>query len=345
MNKLKVVDLFCGCGGFSSGLTSAGLEVLAGIDYWNAAINTYKNNFNHIALHKDLKKYPPLDFEKDTNIKQIDVLVFSPPCQGYSSAGKRDKNDPRNFLFTESIKYLNHYKPRAFLMENVAGILSMKTKDNTKVIDTIMEHLTKDYNCKYYKLSAADFEVPQNRKRVIFIGFRKNTNIEPTPPDIVSNKHIPVKTILEKRDDVDNSYFLSKKAIDGINTKKEKMKAKKHGFGAQFLDPEKPSYTIPARYWKDGYDALVKYSDTDIRRLTINELKKIQSFPDNFQFVGNKKDIITQIGNAVASRFAYHLGKYLINKLNPPVVPQEIIIPENIPVKKRKTITVKGGKK
>ena len=73
----------------------------------------------------------------------------------------------------------------------------------------------------------------------------------------------------------------------------------------------KPSYTIPARYWKDGYDALVKYADDDVRRLTITELKRIQTFPDSYVLDGSKKDIIIQIGNAVACRFAYHLGKYI----------------------------------
>lgn len=89
------------------------------------------------------------------------------------------------------------------------------------------------------------------------------------------------------------------------------MKEKNNGFGAQLLKLDKPSYTIPARYWKDGYDALVKYSNTRIRRLTILELKRIQSFPDEYILVGNKKDQIIQIGNAVPCKFAYYLGKYI----------------------------------
>jgi DNA (cytosine-5)-methyltransferase 1 len=97
--------------------------------------------------------------------------------------------------------------------------------------------------------------------------------------------------------------------------KKKKSKEAGKGFGAQFLDLNKPSYTIPARYWKDGYDALVKYSDAEIRRLTITELKRIQTFPDNYVINGSKKYIIMQIGNAVACRFAYHLGKHIINIL------------------------------
>ena len=92
-------------------------------------------------------------------------------------------------------------------------------------------------------------------------------------------------------------------------------KEKGFGFGAQMLDFDKPSYTIPARYWKDGYDALVKYNEKEIRRLTITELKRIQSFPDNYIIDGSSKDIIMQIGNAVACKFAYYLGKYIINTL------------------------------
>ena len=108
---------------------------------------------------------------------------------------------------------------------------------------------------------------------------------------------------------------MSEKAINGINRKKEKSKNEGKGFGAQFLKMDEPSYTIPARYWKDGYDALVKYDDNRIRRLTIKELKKIQTFPDNYILKGTNKDIIMQIGNAVACKFAYHLGKYIINIL------------------------------
>lgn len=136
------------------------------------------------------------------------------------------------------------------------------------------------------------------------------------PKPTTANNHIAVKTILEKRSVVDKKYFLTEKAINGINEKKKKMIARKHGFGAQYLDPDRPSYTIPARYWKDGYDALVWYSDNDIRRLTESELKKIQTFPNDFIFTGTKKDVIIQIGNAVASNFAMEIGKYLIKKLD-----------------------------
>ena len=215
----------------------------------------------------------------------------------------------------EYVKYLNYFKPRGFFMENVMGILSMKTEDNTPCIDIIMSYFNVDYNCIIMKLYASDFEVPQNRRRVIIFGIRKDIGIMPCEPKIVSRNRIAVGTILLDKNQVDKSYFLSEKAINGILNKKAKAKANGNGFGAQFLNLDKPSYTIPARYWKDGYDALVKYSDTCIRRLTILELKRIQTFPDSYILEGSKKDVIMQIGNAVACKFAYHLGNHIIDML------------------------------
>lgn len=318
---LTVLDLFCGCGGMSKGLQDAGLNVLFGIDVWDKAINSYEQNFTHPAICADLTKLSPARFDLEYNKNRpIDVLVGGPPCQGFSMAGKRDAADPRNSLFMEYVKYLEYFAPKAFIMENVMGILSAKNSENKKVIEIILEELTQNYNCVVCKLYASDFEVPQNRRRVIIIGARKNLNIIPQEPaKILSTAdRIPVGEVILARKDVDPKYYLSARGIAGINRKKERSKKKGHGFGAQFLTMSKPSYTIPARYWKDGYDALVKYSETAIRRLTIVELKRIQSFPDDFVIEGSKREQIMQIGNAVACRFAYHLGKHVVNTLHPP---------------------------
>ena len=317
---LNVIDLFCGCGGMSKGLTDAGLNIIAGIDIWDKAVESYNKNFEHKAYCEDLTKLPPEKFNELYNKenKNIDILVGGPPCQSFSIAGKRDKNDPRNALFMEYVKYLDYFKPKAFIMENVIGMLSKKTSNGEKVIDIIMEQLNRNYNCIINKLYASDFEVPQNRRRTIIIGIRKDLNIIPKEPEPIIQSvkdRIPVKNILIPRNDIDKKYYLSEKALAGIANKKGVNKEKGFGFGAQMLDFEKPSYTIPARYWKDGYDALVRYNETEIRRLTIMELKRIQSFPDNYIIDGSNKDIIMQIGNAVACKFAYHLGKYIINTL------------------------------
>jgi len=318
--KLNVIDLFCGCGGMSKGLIDAGLNIIAGIDIWNIAVQSYNKNFHHKAYCEDLMNFSPEKFNELYNKenKIIDILVGGPPCQSFSIAGKRDKNDPRNTLFMEYVKYLNYFNPKAFIMENVIGILSKKTIDGEYVINIIMNELNKNYNCIITKLYASDFEVPQNRRRTIIIGIRKDLNILPKEPEPIIKSikdRIPVKTILLEKEFIDKKYYLSEKALTGIENKKKINKEKGFGFGAQILDFDKPSYTIPARYWKDGYDALVKYNEKEIRKLTILELKRIQSFPDDYIITGSNKDIIMQIGNAVACRFAYYLGKYLINIL------------------------------
>ena len=318
-SQLSVLDLFCGCGGMSKGLEESGLNIVAGLDIWDKAIDSYKQNFDHLSVCDDISRLTPKSFCEKYNISNshIDIIVGGPPCQGFSIAGKRDVKDPRNSLFMEYVKYLNYFNPKAFIMENVMGILSMKNSLNIKVIDIIMEELNKNYNCIICKLYASDFEVPQNRRRVIIIGVRKDLNIVPTEPIPILTKEnrIPVSTILLPKEDVDVKNYLSERALNGIKAKKERAKKNGNGFGAQFLKMDKPSYTIPARYWKDGYDALVAYSDTEVRRLTILELKRIQSFSDDYVLVGNKKEQIMQIGNAVASRFAYHLGKHIISIL------------------------------
>jgi len=122
----------------------------------------------------------------------------------------------------EYIKYLNYFKPKAFIMENVIGILSMRTKSNEKVIDIILNKFENNYNCVICKLYASDFYVPQNRRRVIIIGIRKDLNIIPKKPNpLVSiDKRVPVSNVLLPQDKIDDKYYLSKKAIDGIIRKK-----------------------------------------------------------------------------------------------------------------------------
>ena len=328
VSSLNVIDLFCGCGGMSKGLIDAGLNIIAGIDVWDKAVVSYNKNFSHHQAYcEDLTQLSPEKFEElyNKDKKAVDVLVGGPPCQSFSIAGRRDKDDPRNTLFMEYVKYLDYFRPKAFIMENVIGLLSKKTASSEdtsgkKVIDIIMELLNREYNCIITKLYASDFEVPQNRRRVIIIGIRKDLGIFPKEPEPVIKSvedRIPVRTVLLRKEDVDAKYYLSEKALAGIENKRAVSKAKGFGFGAQMLDVDKPSYTIPARYWKDGYDALVKYNDKEIRRLTILELKRIQSFPDNYIIEGSNKDVIIQIGNAVACKLAYHLGNYLVNTLFP----------------------------
>lgn len=275
-----------------------------------------------MALCKDLTVYSPEQFKQDYSKEyhkesNIDVIIGGPSCQGCSLAGKRDSNDPRNVLFREFVKYVQYFRPKIFVMENVIGLLSMKTEDGTKYIDVIIDSFEQiQYNTTICKLYACDFGVPQTRRRVIIFGIHKkyNTIIKEPEPLLSKQERVPVSTVLEQH--VDEKYYLSERAITGIVRKKEKAKQEGKGFGAQFLDLNKPSFTIPSRYWKDGYDALVKESDTIIRRLTIKELVRIQTFPDDYIFKGSNKDIIIQIGNAVACTFSHYIAMHLLNTLN-----------------------------
>ena len=109
--RLNVLDLFCGCGGMSKGLTDAGLNVIAGIDIWDKAVENYNKNYHHKAYCEDLTQLPPEKFNELYNKenKNVDILVGCPPCQSFSIAGKRDENDARDNLFMEYVKYLDYF--------------------------------------------------------------------------------------------------------------------------------------------------------------------------------------------------------------------------------------------
>jgi DNA (cytosine-5)-methyltransferase 1 len=288
------------------------------MDIWPVAMESYQRNHPHQAVCADIRTMTPDQLEARYGIRrgEVDVVVGGPPCQSFSMAGQRRKDDPRNTLFMEYVRYLEYYQPRAFLMENVMGILSKTTETGEKVMDIILRELVRvGYHCRVNKLWASDFEVPQNRRRVIVAGIRRDLGRGEPPaiPLVIPTvaQRLPVGPLLLPREAVGAEFFLSPRALEGIRRKREKSREKGRGFNAQFLDVGKPSYTILSRYWKDGYDALVRYSDTEIRRLTVLELRRIQTFPDDYDLAGGKKDVVIQIGNAVPCRLAYHLGRWL----------------------------------
>lgn len=314
-NSPLILDLFCGCGGMSTGFVQAGYKVVAALDIWDKATETYSANHQNgtCVLTGDITNINATDL---IDGETIDVVVGGPPCQGFSMAGRRDNKDPRNSLFVQFIRIVDTVRPKFVLMENVPGILSMKTDDGTFVKDIILDEYKRiGYNVTYTVLNAADYGVPQSRKRVFFFGHRvdeKGTLLELTYPSATTtNNQVPVSSILLPRSEIPTSAFLSERALAGIQRKKEASRAKGNGFGAQIMDLSKPSYTITARYWKDGYDALVKYDDEAVRRLLPTELARIQSFPADYDFKGTKKDIIMQIGNAVPCGLAYHIAKHI----------------------------------
>lgn len=204
---LKAIDLFAGAGGLSLGLELAGIEVVGSVEHCPKAVTTYRHNFpSHVAMCKDITDFPPEEMEKELltqkQIKknEIDIIAGGPPCPGFSNIGRSkiisllregthekwswgdeeaDKlrhsfiQDPRNELFLEFVKYVEHFQPRWYIMENVPGMLTSKNK-NKQIIPILVKQafLMAGYQCKWKVLSADDYGVPQARKRLIFVGWK-----------------------------------------------------------------------------------------------------------------------------------------------------------------------------
>ena len=174
----NIIDLFSGCGGMSLGFEMAGFTSVLAIEKDEWAAETYAYNFpitkvmvDDITQIQDLSTLGLDDIE-------IEGILSGSPCQSFSLCGKRDKNDPRGSLFMDFVRFVKYFKPKFCLMENVNGILSMKTASGLFVKDIIVEEMTNaGYDVKIHKLNAADFGVPQARPRVFFIGFRKDLGI------------------------------------------------------------------------------------------------------------------------------------------------------------------------
>lgn len=317
-----MIDVFCGAGGFSCGFKNAGFSVLLGVDKWEKAVRTFSRNHRGAkGMVSDLMQMPIADIKEAIGNKKVDVVIGGPPCQGFSMGGARDPHDSRNFLFEGYVKVINGIRPKFFVMENVRGILSLQNGAGT-FGDDIKRHFKQiGYETEVHILNAADYGVPQRRIRVFFIGSKSKTGksaIKMAP--LKTNARIPGgslqpwngagKFLLPKRD-VSKRFYYSSKMIRGFVKRSKINKTKGRGFKWQFIDPKKPSYTLSARYWKDGAEALVKYSQNEIRRLTPLECARLQSFPEKYSFEGSEREVYTQIGNAVPPLLAEHIAKYL----------------------------------
>jgi DNA (cytosine-5)-methyltransferase 1 len=173
-NRLIAIDLFCGCGGFSYGFQDAGFDVALGIDMWKDATITYKNNFpNAKVINDDITKVNGKDILHilKLNNDDIDVIIGGPPCQGFSVSGKRMLDDPRNNLYKSFVEIVQEIKPKVFIMENVPGLIRLF---GGKVKEEVLEDFSSlGYEVKVQLLSSDAYGVPQQRKRVFFVGINK----------------------------------------------------------------------------------------------------------------------------------------------------------------------------
>lgn len=318
---MKVVSLFAGCGGLDLGLIRAGHEIVLANDFDKNCKLTYDANFNHKMLLKDIKLL------KGSELPQFDILTGGFPCQGFSVANLyRHEKDERNELYLQIVRLLEETQPKYFLAENVPGILSI---GNGEVVKQIMKEFSeiglKDgylgYEVHKYLLNAADYGVPQGRKRVIFLGVNKSIdsfkrkelfdNFPPNPThcDKFTIGKLPYKTLRDTIFDLpEPESELGKKIPNHYGTK---HKVKINGYiGNRKLDWDKISPTIVGRGGGTGGAVIAVHPNCE-RRFTVRETARIQTFPDDFIFHGATGSQFRQIGNAIAVDFAYALGKVL----------------------------------
>jgi len=193
---MKTIDLFSGCGGMTLGFKHAGFQSVFASDVDVNAGKTFVRNFPDVPFKvEDISNITKEEVDELTGGLVPDVIIGGPPCQGFSLANKHRnalKDDPRNKLFYQFVKFIGWYSPKAFVMENVKGLLSMH---NGEVIKTIVEEFSNagsGYRVAYKVMCAADYGVPQMRERVIIIGFRKDLNIRPSHPEALKSKHLTV---------------------------------------------------------------------------------------------------------------------------------------------------------
>ena len=349
---MKSISLFSGMGGDTLGMKNAGIEVVAFNEINDIFIETHLKNFPNSKFlggkNKDIKKIPDKDLEKYNN---IDLIFAGFPCQGFSNAGKKLPSDPRNTLFREFVRFTRIIKPKFIIGENVKGLLSRKTNDGSNYIDIIVEEFKKlGYNVRFQVFKTHEYGVPQKRERLIIIGAKQELNNPlnfPSPIDVdvslknivkfdmegtikynFSELEIPDECILKDMDNEEeprnpHPYLVSKV---NANLEKRTYQGKSYNnlmsFGkrdspihCEIIDIRNPSKTIICSYDHQPrfFVPIKNKNGMFIRALLPDELKQIQGFPSDFEILGNLKQKIVQIGNAVPPPLVKKIVESLIN--------------------------------
>jgi DNA (cytosine-5)-methyltransferase 1 len=338
----KVIDLFCGIGGFSKGFEKAGFKIELGIDNWDIALKTFKKNHsNSEIIFKDMRDIPESFYEQFKS--NIDVVIAGPPCQGFSMSGKRDIDDERNTLFEEVIRAIKIINPKIVIIENVQGLLSMKNPDGELIRDLIYRRLSDlGYLTEHKVLDASDYGVPQARKRVIFVGSKIGKIGFPEPykekvnvgdalgniPDCNEEEYgFPVnefqklmsngiKKIHNHQAMNHNSIILKRISFVPPGGNWKDVPEEYYGVGGNHsnnyrrLDPNKPSITL-----KHATKSMIIHPSFN-RVITAREVARLQSFYDSFILEGNVTEQHQQLANAVPPLLAYALGKHIKKSLN-----------------------------
>ena len=319
--RFTVVDLFSGVGGLSLGFQHEGFELLLANDSDRDAAATFRHNHPRVQFYEgDIKL---LDEEKLKSLldeKKVNVLVGGVPCQSFSMKGQRilnsKKPDPRDFLFKEFMRITRILKPEIAIIENVKGILS---RYNGGIKDAIIRDFEKmGYKVDFKLLNAADYGVAQLRERVVFIANRINSeNLFPKPTH-TPEKYVGVLEVLRNPPKINHEprklhgkvlkrVKLVKPGDNWKSLPKKLQTGSTHSGAYGRLDPKKPSFTLTTRFDTPpgGY---VTHPNED-RAITVREGARIQSFPDDFVFIGNRISQYRQVGNAVPVKLSRALAK------------------------------------
>lgn len=348
--KPRCLDLFCGVGGLTLGLQRAGVESIGGVDWWGDATRTFERNHPGVdCLRSDLTTTTVSEIEEFFKVsrREIDVMSGGPPCQGFSTVGKRVEADPRNLLWRHYHDLVAEIRPAYVLMENVEGMLVVRGGELAKTVAATFAEI--GYRMKFQLLRAADFGVPQLRKRTIFLGWLDGLH-EPSYPPKLRPPHVTVADALfdlpelaagEKRNAYDKApttdYQRDRRQKsttldnhEAANHPPELIEILKHipdgGNRKSIPDPLQPSSGFHNSYARLSSTKPAIAVTSNMRKpssartthplqhrgLTVREGLRLQSFDDDFVVLGSRTSQYLQVGNAVPPLLAFALGKELV---------------------------------
>lgn len=321
---MNLVSLFSGAGGMDLGFQEAGFNIIYANEFDNKIWETYEKNHDTILDKRDIRDI------KSSEIPDSDGIIGGPPCQSWSAAGSlKGIEDPRGQLFFEFIRILKDKQPKFFVVENVSGMMAKRHTEAVENIVSLFESAGKGYDVFIEMLNANDYGVPQDRKRVFYIGFRKDLNIENYEfPEPNSYKPVLKDFIWDLKDSVIP-------ALEKNRTNGEKCKIPNHEYftgtySSMYMSRnrvrnwEEPSYTIQAsgrqapqhpqapkmELVKKDKRKFVEGKEELYRRLSVREVARIQTFPDSFKFYyDNLNEGYKMIGNAVPVKLAYSIAR------------------------------------
>lgn len=336
--SFKFIDLFSGCGGFSTGMELAGHECLLGVDFDEKAVESFKYNHpNSVGICMDIHKLTKRKLESLIDIKKIDMVIGGPPCQGFSTVGKGSADDSRNSLFKQFIRIVKLTQPKIVIFENVTGMLAKK---NQKTLEAIFKAFAKiGYNLDARVLSAEEYGVPSKRRRTILIGVKGGEAVYPeiSHGDRGRTKLITVQKALKTLKAKDKKVYNHDVDTAQIKNKLD-FKRLAHipsGKGIRYERDELAYLPKSLRYdvvWKEISEQRFRqtrlqrlpidlpaptiltsrsmyYHPVESRYLTVREAAKLQSFPNDFVFQGSLTAQFRQIGNAVPPQMAKAIGE------------------------------------